>query len=291
MSRPRVRAQPERSDWETEKGDPNWCDPHEPALALEETPDLYDARTISQDVAGQEFYELLVHLKDVDRISAKDACVLAFWSCLSKGHGRANELMYRPDAQPGHFSERVDRVTHEHYGNDAVEHYELQCPGHLRRDSSRVVLVLPTMPLHEASDLEWAENIHTCAAQLKKALEAKVLPPCYYEHIAVRNAPPDTLYLDGIKFTRHDTVLGLFWYCVLRKHKDLVAALRKAGMCKCGCRGWCSIFSILSMFFWSLLSLVTRIRPSLRHDDRDFDPVQDAGRLSFSGTEMPVGDA
>eukprot|EP00969_Alexandrium_andersonii_P121853 5387748-Alexandrium_andersonii.AAC.1 len=53
-----------------------------------------------------------------------------------------------------------------------------------------------------------------------------------------------------------------------RRH--LCAVLRKSEMCKCGCRGWCSVFSVFLMIRWAFESMGSGIYPSERHDGQPF---------------------
>eukprot|EP00969_Alexandrium_andersonii_P320475 14159040-Alexandrium_andersonii.AAC.1 len=60
---------------------------------------------------------------------------------------------------------------------------------------------------------------HAASRALDKAKAKGQLPPVYFEHPAVRESSgqvfPVGLYLDGVKFTRQDSVLGIWMYSVL----------------------------------------------------------------------------
>ena len=50
----------------------------------------------------------------------------------------------------------------------------------------------------------------------------------------------------------------------LKRH--IVVALRSIDICKCGCRGYCTLFPILSCIRWQLEALAAGVRPTARHD-------------------------
>ena len=56
---------------------------------------------------------------------------------------------------------------------------------------------------------------------------------------------PIALYFDGVHYSKHETFEGLFFQCLREKARFLSAVLLKSDFCKCGCRGWCTIYPIL----------------------------------------------
>ena len=92
---------------------------------------------------------------------------------------------------------------------------------------------------------------------------------------------PIALYLDGVAFTRHDNILGVWVYNVLTGVRHLVAALRKSELCKCGCRGWCSLWGVFSFLDWSNVAMMEGKRPNARRDGSAFW-VSDATRAGMA---------
>ena len=66
--------------------------------------------------------------------------------------------------------------------------------------------------------------------------------------------------------------------------RTLVAALRKSELCKCGCKGWDSVYQILLMLAWSFEALAVGKHPQTRHDGSPWG--EDVGRSSLSGAEL-----
>jgi hypothetical protein len=52
----------------------------------------------------------------------------------------------------------------------------------------------------------------------------------------------------------------------------------KEDCCKCGCRGWCSLFPVLDVLRWSLSQAAVGTNDTRRHDGSQFDPILDARR-------------
>jgi hypothetical protein len=52
----------------------------------------------------------------------------------------------------------------------------------------------------------------------------------------------------------------------------------KEDCCKCGCRGWCSLFPVLDVIRWSLSQAAVGTNDTRRHDGSQFDPMLDARR-------------
>ena len=72
------------------------------------------------------------------------------------------------------------------------------------------------------------------------------------------------LYVDGISFSRHDSVVG-YWVHNLATHtRHLSAVLRTSEMCGCGCRGWCTAYCIWLAMSWSVVALCQGVWPRAR---------------------------
>ena len=99
---------------------------------------------------------------------------------------------------------------------------------------------------------------------------------------------PLSLYIDGVPVTRRDGLLILTVTNLATSRSWLLAAVKKSAMCKCGCRGWCSLWSIMNWVHWCLESLATGLLPSKRSDGTDFWP-QEEQRQKQAGQSGPLG--
>ena len=103
--------------------------------------------------------------------------------------------------------------------------------------------------------------------------------PAYNTHKLVEEAInnglpkplPMGLYLDGVRFTaplagRADSAVGFWGINLLTTKRHFIGLVRHLDMCKCGCRGWCSLFPVLAFICWNFEALANGERPSFRHD-------------------------
>ena len=58
-------------------------------------------------------------------------------------------------------------------------------------------------------------------------------------------------------------------------------------MCRCGCRGYCTLFEVFSMLSWSLQHLADKQFPTSRHDGSPW-LASDEHRAAQSGEELPM---
>jgi hypothetical protein len=90
----------------------------------------------------------------------------------------------------------------------------------------------------------------------------------YTEHASKSEIPlyPMALYLDGVVFQKRDSTLGFWLYNLLTGTRQLFAVLKKSQLCKCGCRGWCTLYNVFSFLRWDLEHLLKGVSASSRHD-------------------------
>ena len=73
---------------------------------------------------------------------------------------------------------------------------------------------------------------------------------------------PIALYFDAMPYIKRDGVLAVVVVNILSGVRHLVGVLRKSTFCRCGCRGWCSIWPFLANLHSSLSALREGIFPS-----------------------------
>ena len=253
---------PERG-WEFDSDAPNvWAD---------DTPDAeVDYNALSKAECEAKLFEYLIDLKQTTRLSAKQTCILAFWASKAGAGGDVSKLAMAPNCQSGKFSHRFDQVI----GHPQEEnYYYINIPRRHRSSSERHVDSLPTLPPLDAC----VQHVEKHRGELEQTLQTARLPSIYSSHPIVRGAAvgalvlPFALYLDAVSFSREDSILGIWMFCVLTSQRFLLCSLRKSEACKCGCRSWCSLFPIFQMINWSLRSLARGVHPSSRHDGSPLD--------------------
>ena len=267
------------ASWEWHLLRPGFEDDYEP-----------DYDNLTAEEAGVEFADMLIHLKRTNALSAKQACVLAWWAAKAGACGLAQSLGYRPEAQSGHYSRHFDKVvgckpSNKHFYNLDVVQYS-------RYSSGRVVEQMPVVPPHEALVEEFLAR-PTLAEDVRQAVREGELPTSYTSHPAVLTAPqgvpvfPLAMYLDAVPFSRRDSCLGIFVYNVFSGVRHLVAVFKKSELCQCGCRGWCSLYLVFLFTDWSLQSMARGKHPFRRHDGAAWREGDEA-RASQEGMDLGV---
>jgi hypothetical protein len=110
----------------------------------------------------------------------------------------------------------------------------------------------------------------------------------YRSHRVVRMHPdrqviPYALYMDGISFTNTDSLLAFFVYSLITRKRHLCAIVRKSAFCRCGCRGWCTLYPILRALRWSFEQLAIG-----RHPEQDINGPWAAGSQRSENAGEPL---
>ena len=221
-----------------------------------------DPDAATKDEAEIYLYEYIVELKLSGMLSATQACQLCFWAAKAGVNGGCSKLGRRPGLSgtgrySAHFDNVVGKPVDDDYLHIAVPQYRRSC-------DTRVTVPMPVTPPFEHLVSEWRLR----HALLRDALPGFATTPHYASHPVVNTAPegvfvwPISVYLDGVKFARQDSVLGIWIACHLTGKRFLCANMRKSELCTCGCRGWCSLWPVFSMMDWAHDALAEGRYPS-----------------------------
>ena len=55
-------------------------------------------------------------------------------------------------------------------------------------------------------------------------------------------------------------------YNLVSRKRHLLLSIRRLMFCRCGCRGWCSLFPLFTALAWSITSMNEGVNPRLTHD-------------------------
>ena len=275
-----------------ENWEPSWAEAAGAGAWADDFDDdfVYHAEEFSQAEAGEELCQLIVDLKLQGKISAKIACYLSYWASKAGAAGPTSELALKPGAKDGSYSARFDVFTGAGVGS--LNTYEVEVARCLKGDLGRRWDQLPFLPVHEVLLDELLEDSGPEIA-FQKALAAGNLPPVWDSHPNVLaaqragNQPPRPfcIYVDGVQYSRRDTVLGFWCHWLYSSRKHLIFVLRKSESCECGCGGWCSLRPVWSAIKWSLSAFLQGVYPSKRHDGSDFIE-SDSARKTDAGLPM-----
>ena len=169
--------------------------------------------------------------------------------------------------------------------------YKLRAHGYVKGERGRAERVYMVIPLHEALASLCLTKV-TYRFLLLEHLSDKTLPECYFknkvfvEHGHEGLVAPYALFLDAVPYSHDDSVMGIWAVCVITEERLLLAIIRSRSLCKCGCRGWCTMWEVHSWLAWSVQALSEGVYPSRRHDHLEFDSDDDAARAALSGTDI-----
>ena len=77
-------------------------------------------------------------------------------------------------------------------------------------------------------------------------------------------------------------------YNCVTQRRHYLESLQLQDMCRCGGRGWCSIYPLMAAFAWSLRALKHGRRPPARHDESPWHPTDPIRQLEDEyGSMLP----
>ena len=270
------------ADWERDV--PDWD--RDDDGAGEQPLDPHDYDSLSAEECGNELMEYLVELKRTRApVTARVACVLAFWASRAGAVGPVAQLGLKPNQQSGKFSVHFDKVTGVNVRDDKL--YHMDVPGYKRCSSLRTTMDLVSYLPHEVL----AEEV-LARSDTSRLFASMQHPPAYYEHPVVKRAVgeityPVALYIDGVEHSTRGSLIGFSVHSVVTGLRHLCCAIQKRELCACGCRGWCTIFCIFKMLRWSFEACADATYPSTRADGSPHK-TDDALRFIAAGAAMPV---
>lgn len=236
-----------------------------PAPADAEATASEDEAEPTPEEAGELLLMFLLELFYTHLLSARSLCVICYWAAKAGALGPVANFSLKPDSASGHFQRKVDSVTGINLRTASERMYKVPVPQHnkydLSRTSHKMVVQLP----HECFVEEVTENLHAATGPLDPEWTEQ-----YRQHPVVLRNPgatvmPYAFYLDGISFTNTDSLLGMFVYSLYSLKRHLCCVIRRSNFCKCGCKGWCTLFPIFSVLKWSFDSLAQGTWPAKSH--------------------------
>ena len=243
---------------------------------------------LAVDLATQAFLNYLLDLADESKISAKDVCVLCWYASKAGMSDDVRRIGFRPDAPSGHYQRHLDSVLD--FAERQSQFYKLQVVGTRKQDASRSTFDMCVVPGHEVFNAE----VEGDAGLSEKVCHAKTtngLPKNYHEHPVVKRNPhedvfPVALYMDAMPYSLTDSVVGIWLVNLLSGQRHTMCIVRKRIVCQCGCRGWCTYYTVCVFVEWCERCLADGVFPSTRHDGAPFLPDSDSERAQLAGTRV-----
>ena len=171
--------------------------------------EMDDSSSSDEDISPAEAAaELLDKLIDMKvrgaRMTATDACVLAYWAVMAGAAGDTLQMVAKApgDATTGRYSSHLDTHTDTNLINP--DFYSLDVPVFSRSEGQRGVQPLTALPPQLVLEREIA-SIHDWNQRLEEYV--RTAPPCYSEHPVVKSCSPApcvpmAVYFDGVQYKK-----------------------------------------------------------------------------------------
>ena len=221
--------------------------------------------------ALQEFMDLILDKWTSGKpITAIDVCVMCWWLKLAGLGGMVQHVAKRPGQQSGKYKVHLrKKLGIDKLADARLSTLEVPCSE--KHTGIRIMHKMPVLNPYEAINLE-AANDETLQDTWQQAVDENRLPPMYTDHVVVRNARANgktafgcCLYVDGVPTTKRDGIVGFWVYTLLSRKRHLCAVIRKHRLCTCGCKGWCSMWTIFNWLHWNFAAMSAGNHPSTDH--------------------------
>ena len=247
---------------------------------------------------GREMRKILVGLFITENISSRKLCDIAHYHTLSGGVGM-EDLALKPDDNNSNHNAHVKVVLGNEFGNESLLYVD--APMYDKKNAARTTVPIPILRPSEALSEHFvghhgAMPLGTLwtpldTAPLVDAPEA--WPPAQRGHAVVKRAldegvhPPRVrkiwLFMDAAGFTKNESFEGLFINDLDTGKRWLIAVIRKAEFCQCGCRGFCTLWPVHDAILSDLQAAADGRWSVVSHLQQPFaDGTKDALRAGLS---------
>ena len=176
-----------------------------------------DPEEMTPEEAGEELGMRLVELKVRGVLPATQVCQLAFFAKEAGVKGIVEDFAFAPGKASGSYSKKFDKAVGS--SGNSGNLYRVEAAMRSKTSPGRHMAEIPLNLPHEAFLNEFTESSEATSLT-RSAIESRELPPAYFDHPVVLANPtsivhPVCMYVDGVAFTRTDTLLGFRVYPLL----------------------------------------------------------------------------
>ena len=251
-----------------------------PDMADSSEDESSDDDNVTQEGAARLLIDFVLDFVFPGTLSAKSACIIFWWAGKAGVSACADRWGFRPDAPSGHYQRHLDAMLgiklHDR------DRYCVDVPAYQKHHRGRHLRRMPVQIPHEVLDAE-ARSDPCFIDTLTRAKDDGSLPSIITESMGGGPlASPVAIYIDGVQFIKQDSLIGIWAYHILTGIRYVCLALRKSWLCRCGCRGWCSVWIALDFVRWSLEAGVRGVYPLVGYGGEAFAGT----RLATAGTHM-----
>lgn len=232
--------------------------------------------------AGRLLIDFLLDSNLQGHLSGKAVCIIAFWAAKAGAADPVGRFGKAPGRPTGHYQRHLDTVLEARPSK--LDFQTIIVPKYLKADLTRRPVPTAVCPPHEVLHEE-IESAPGYKEKLRAQIDEGKFSSNYFNHPVVRNTQelvaPIGLYSDGVKFANKDSVLGWWAINLVTGKRHLCAVLQKSSLCRCGCRGYDSVFAVLNYLRWSFTAAAEGRFPEEQHTGEPWLPAtrqdEDAG--------------
>ena len=252
--------------WETRFGDRMFRPPTGGESDDDDDDSEGDDRDVTPDEAGALLVDFLLEALYVGKMNARQVTTICHWAKLAGCQGPVGKYSLTPNSPSGHPMRKIDKATGISLKDLKAGAYKIKVPQHAKRDISRSIHNMMCQLPHEELHKELQDNPSAAMGHPEPEWTES-----FRSHPVVLANPgktviPFAFYLDGIRYTKRDSVMGMFVYNLFTNKRHLCVILRRSDYCRCGCRGWCTLYPIFECLAWSFKTLAEGKWPQQRHD-------------------------
>ena len=197
--------------------------------------------------AGQKLRDFLERKLFAGLITAVDLAIQSHYTTLCGGVG-LEDLAVRPDQAEKHAASHIELILGSKYPKPVLK--SIDVPACTKRgcirEEFKVAMRMPTEIISET---------YNTTTHIEPPGDDPSVLALFPNHPVVRVARaeglhwsrivPLVIYTDGVKYSTRDSFvqISITDYRTLKMVPFVI--VRKDDMCKCGCRGWCTLFPIL----------------------------------------------
>ena len=241
-----------------------------------------------QDENADEGLAILIEMYMQSEVTAMRFCQLCHFFSLGGLKGAASKYGMKPNLPEHRYQRKLDGVLGFKQQDAKLMH--ITVPGQGKHDLHCTERTLPVLPPHESILEEVSENP---SLQENLGLYAGGEDwdlTSYRGHVVTQQPGPPVfpivLYFDGVPYSKTDSILGIWVYNEVSGRRHMAVILRKRNFCKCGCKGWCTLWPVWRMLHWSFAALARGRHPTERPDGTGWQAGRDDRRAAVSDEIM-----
>lgn len=123
-----------------------------------------------------------------------------------------------------------------------------------------------------------------------RKFDPSMYPPRYREHAVVKAkgdlAVPVGYFSDGVPHTKKDSFIAHYWSNTLTGQRYMICSIRKSDLCRCGCKGFCTIGRLQRIIAWSFNVLADGRYPRFDYNGQPFaDELRSSTKITCRFTQ------